>query len=115
MFLPEGDTLNRWKSKSKSSVRDGFDTIFQALDVPVRLVITDSGEEFLNRGVQDLFKQLKIRHATVEVVDDNALGIIDRFSRTIKEHIFKDFTENNNVIRHDKLPDYKHAYNNSPH
>ena len=76
----------------------------------MRLTITDSGKEFLNRDVQDLFKQLKIRHATVEVGDHNALDIIDRFSRTIK-----DFTENNNVIWHDKLPDYMHAYNNSPH
>ena len=103
------------KSKSKSSVRDGFDTIFQELNIPVRLIITDSGKEFLNRDVQDLFKQLKIRHATVEVGDHNALGIIEMFSGTIKEHIFKDFTENNNVIWHDNLPDYMHAYNNSPH
>ena len=43
------------------------------------------------------------------------MGIIDRFSRTIKEQIFKDFTGNNNVIWHDKLPDYMHDYNNSPH
>ena len=43
------------------------------------------------------------------------MGVIDRFSRTIKEQIFKDFTENNNVIWQDKLPDYMHAYNNSPH
>ena len=103
------------KSKSKSSVRDGFDTIFQALDITASLIITDSGKEFMNRGVQDVFKQLKIRHATAEVGDHNALGIIDRFSRTIKEQIFNDFTENNNVIWHDKLPDYMHAYNNSPH
>ena len=103
------------KSKFKSSVRDGFDAIFQELNIPVRLIITDSGKEFLNRDVQYLFKQLKIWHATVEVGDHNALGIIDRFSRTIKEQIFKDFTENNNVIWHDKLPDYMHSYNNSPH
>ena len=43
------------------------------------------------------------------------MGIIDRFSRTIKEQICKDFTENNNVIWHEKLPYYMHDYNNSPH
>ena len=64
----------------------------------MRLIITDSGKEFLNRDVQYLFKQLKIRHATVAVGDHNALDVIDRFSGTIKEQIFKDFTENNNVI-----------------
>ena len=42
------------------------------------------------------------------------MGIIDSFSRTIKEQILKDFTENNNVIWHDKLPDCMYAYNNSP-
>ena len=71
------------KSKSKSSVRDGFDAIFQKLNIQVRLIISDSGKEFLNRDVQDLFKQLKIRHATVEVGNHNSLGIIDRLSRTI--------------------------------
>ena len=78
------------------------------------LIITDSGKKFLNRDVQDLFKQLKIRHATVEVGDHNALGVIDRFSRTLKEQIFKDFTENNNVIWHNKLLDYMHAYKQFP-
>ena len=77
------------KSKSKSSVRDGFDTFFQALDITVSLIITDSDKEFMNRGVQDVFKQLKIRHATVEGGDHNALGIIDRFSRTIRNRFLR--------------------------
>ena len=43
------------------------------------------------------------------------MGVIDMFSRTIKEQTFKDFTENNNVIWRDKLHEYMQAYNNSPH
>ena len=97
------------KSKSKSSVKNGFTTIFQDLNMPVRLILTDSGREFMNRNLQDLFKQLKIRHATVEIEDHNALGIIDRFSRTVKEQIFRDFTENTTVVWYDELHEYMQA------
>jgi hypothetical protein len=38
--------------------------------------------------MQELFKDLKIKHDTVEIGDHNALGLIDRLSRTIKEKIF---------------------------
>ena len=43
------------------------------------------------------------------------MGILDRFPRTVKEQIFKDFTENNTVVWYDKLHEYMQAYNNSPH
>ena len=60
------------KSKSKSSIRDGLDIIFHDLNIPVKLIITDSTNNYLNRDVHDLFKQLKIRQATVDVGDHNA-------------------------------------------
>ena len=37
------------------------------------------------------------------------------YARTIKEIIFKDFTEKDTVVWYDKLQDYINAYNNSPH
>ena len=103
--------LNR---KTKISVKEGFETIIDD-KVDIKLIVTDSGSEFLNRPVQDLLKELKIEHRTVEVGDHRALGLIDRLSRTIKEIIFKDFTERNNVVWHDRLQDYISAYNSNPH
>ena len=98
------------KSKAKISVRDGFSIIFQDLETPIRLIITDYGKELLNRDVQDFLKQLKIKHVTVEVGDHHALRITDRFSGTLKEKIFKDFTEYNTVVWYNKLQGYIYIY-----
>ncbi len=105
------------KNKTKFEVKNGFEQMYATLgkQPSVKLVITDSGNEFLNKPVQDLFKELKIKHGTVEIGDHNALGLIDRLSRTIKEMIFKDFTEKNSVKWADNLQDYISAYNDRPH
>ena len=65
--------------------------------------------------MQSLFKDLKIRHDTVDIGDHHALGIIDRLSRTIKEIIYKDFTEKESVKWVDHLQDYIDGYNKRPH
>ena len=105
------------KNKTKFEVKNGFEKIYATLEQSskIKLIISDSGNEFLNKPVQDLFKELKIKHGTVEIGDHNALGLIDRLSRTIKEIIFKDFTEKNTVKWVDNLQDYISAYNNRPH
>ncbi|XP_074662784.1 uncharacterized protein LOC141915218 [Tubulanus polymorphus] len=78
-------------------------------------LVTDSESEFLNKPMQELFRTLGIEHRTVDVGDHKALGIIDRLSRTIKEIIFKDFTERETVVWYDRLPDYVDGYNATPH
>ena len=102
------------KNKSKFEVKNGFERIYTN-EMKIKLIITDSGNEFLNAPVQELLKKLKIRHDTVDIGDHNALGLIDRLSRTIKEIIFKDFTERDTVKWVDTLQSYISAYNNSPH
>ena len=104
------------KRKTKIAVKEGFEAIMERLDkVGIQLLVTDSGSEFLNKPVQDLLKELKIEHRTVEVGDHFALGIIDRLSRTVKEMIFQDFTERGSVVWHDRLQQYMDAYNSNPH
>ena len=104
------------KNKTKFEVKNGFEEIYATLDNKlIKLIISDSGNEFLNKPMQELFKELKIRHGTVDIGDHNALGLIDRLSRTIKEIIFKDFTAKNSVKWVNNLQDYISAYNNRPH
>ena len=103
------------RAKSQVKVKEGLASILSHVKTPISLIITDSGKEFLNRDVHDLLKEYNIIHDTVEVGDHHALGIIDRFSRTIKEMIFKDFTEHNTTVWFEKLQEYMTAYNNSPH
>jgi len=102
------------KNKTKFEVKNKFEEIYHDSG-EIKLIISDSGNEFLNKPVQDLFKELNIKHDTVEIGDHNALGLIDRLSRTIKEMIFKDFTEKNTVVWYDKLQDTISAYNDRPH
>ena len=102
------------KNKTKFEVKHGFEKIYKDSG-KIKLIITDSGNEFLNKPIQDLFKELKIRHGTVDIGDHHALGLIDRLSRTIKEMMFKDFTEKNTVKWIDTLQDTISAYNERPH
>ena len=104
------------KRKTKVAVKEGFEAIMDRLGtVEVQLLITDSGSEFLNQPVQNLLRELKIEHRTVEVGDHFALGIIDRLSRTIKEMIFQDFTERGGVQWYGRLQQFIDAYNSNPH
>ena len=50
-----------------------------------------------------------------EVGDHNVLGIIDRFAKTIKEKIYKHFSNNDNTKWVDKLNNIVENYNNTPH
>ena len=103
------------KTKSKYAVKEGFAKIYQTDAPKIKLILSDSGNEFLNQPVQSLFKDLKMKHDTVEIGDHHALGIIDRLSRTIKEIIYKDFTETETVKWVDHLQEYITAYNSRPH
>ena len=55
------------KNKSKFEVKNGFERIYTN-EMKIKLIITDSGNEFLNAPVQELLKNLKIRHDTVDTL-----------------------------------------------
>jgi hypothetical protein len=108
------------KRKTKVVVTEGFEAIMSSLVTVlaqrrIQLFDSDSGSEFLNQPVQNLLRELKIEHRTVEVGDHFALRIIDRLSRTMKEMIFQDFTERGSVIWYDRLQQYINACNSNPH
>lgn len=102
------------KSKSDIDVLNAFKIIFKSYGDPQKLV-TDNGSEFINKKIQEYFKSLNIYHETNEVGYHPALGIIDRFSQTLKHIIYKYFTKNNNVNWIDQIDDILESYNNTPH
>jgi transposase InsO family protein len=67
-------------------------------------LITDNGSEFTNREFQKLLADSKIFHETNEPQCHPTLGLIDRLCRTIKEKIFKYFTDKNETNWVDHLP-----------
>lgn len=56
-----------------------------------------------------------IFHETNDVGYHKALGVIDAFSRTIKNKIYKSFTDKGNTDWVNELPRLVKGYNNSPH
>ena len=102
-------------SKSAEAVRDAFEDIFAESDarIPCRLQ-TDKGKEFLNRPVQNLFKDYGIEHFTTENEMTKA-SVVERFNRTLKARMWRYFTENGNHQFIDALQLLVQGYNASYH
>lgn len=101
------------KNKSAETTLVGLKKAFEALGEP-KIIASDNGSEFKG-AVSKYLEQKKIIHKMNEVGDHNVLGIIDRFSQTIKNTIYKHFTDDNNTKWIDKLDKIVENYNNSPH
>ena len=103
------------KKKTAEDVLNAFkDIVYKAYSFPEKL-ITDNGNEFLNKMLTPYLEESGVVHETNDPGYHPTLGIIDRFSRTIKEKLFKSFADNKNVIWDTKLAGFINAYNNSPH
>lgn len=99
--------------KDAANVYDGFVKIFQRSKVYPKNLHTDSGKEFYNKKVQDLFKEHNVNHySTFSIIKSS---FAERAIRTIKEKIFKNFALRDNDIYHDKLQKIVNDYNRSVH
>ncbi len=101
------------KDKTAASTLIALKTIFDKMGQP-KICASDSGSEF--KGVVAKYlKDNKIIQKISEVGDHNSLGIIDRFSQTIKHIIFKSFTHTDTTVWYDKLDKMIKAYNDTVH
>lgn len=97
--------------KRGSNVVEAFLKIFKER-IPNKIQ-TDLGKEFYNKDVQDLFKKNKIIHFSTH--SNYKASIVERFNRTLKERMWKYFTENKTNKWLDILDDLMSNYNNSFH
>jgi hypothetical protein len=102
------------KTKSKDEVTTAFRAVGAQHGFP-ELLISDNGSEFLNRSFSQLLKKHNTYHQTNEPGYHPTLGIIDRFSRTFKETIFKYFTQHDTVNWIDNVYKFAEMYNKTPH
>ena len=98
------------KSKGTEDVLEAFKTIPKPA-----CVMSDNGSEFLNRSFTNYLLDENIAQQTAIVGDHHALGIIDRFTLTLKNMIYKMFIANDNVKWKDQLSELINAYNHTPH
>lgn len=101
------------KNKTASSATEAMKSIFNSsLRVPKNLQ-TDDGKEFFNNIFQNLMRMYKINHYST--YSTLKASIVERFNRTLKEKMWREFSFNGNYKWLPMLKGLLHAYNNSTH
>ena len=102
------------KKKDAKAMVAGLEQLFTQAHprVPIRLQ-TDKGKEFLNKGVQSLFKRHGVTHFVTE--NETKAAMVERFNRTLKTKMYRWFEQNDTKRYVDVLPKLVGAYNDSVH
>ena len=105
--------LRALKKKEATETANAIRSIFYDMDYPVQTIIFDEGKEFLNKEVNMLFAQFNIHsyHIRTKI----KAGAVERVNKTIKQIIWKLFTEIGRKRWIDKLEDIQSNYNNIPY
>ncbi|KAL3072276.1 hypothetical protein niasHT_033442 [Heterodera trifolii] len=113
------DTLSRQlfvepvKSKTSASMIKAFDAVFKrAKYVPWKL-LTDQGREFTARAVQEHFRAKGIEHFCMFTSPQFHAGMAERANRSIKERLYRYFTERDTYKWVDVVQDFVRAINHS--
>lgn len=102
-----------YKMKSKTEI---YETILEFIrDAKPKTITSDQGSEFINKRVQDLFKDNNIEYHKVQAGDKHITGKVERFNRTIKERLNKYMTHRESPMWFDVLDDVIENYNNTVH
>jgi hypothetical protein len=98
------------KSKSPVDVLTGF----KKLKIKPFSIIHDDGKEFLG-SLKSYLKENNINNFSINSKYHHSLGIIDRFTKTIKSIIEKNMTSRNSINWINYLDDIINIYNDSTH
>ena len=94
------------KNKKGETVANALKTIFK--ERKLEKLWTDKGREFYNKDVKDLVELYSTEN-------EEKSSIVERWIRTIKEKMWKYFTDNNTYNYMDVLPELVEDYNNTVH
>ena len=99
------------KTKSSSSIIEAFTELFK--DRKPKKLWTDSGKEFLNKEFKQFLNKNNVE--IYQTFNEGKAVVVERFNRTIKEKMWRYFTEHNTKKYLDILPKLLNEYNNSYH
>ena len=102
------------QDKTADIVKDGIRKILQQIHQHVSVITTDEGKEFQG-GFEKELKQKETMHDVIETGNHRELGVVDRFTRTLKEKIYKHFTNSKSTRWIDVLKTYIKNYNDTEH
>ena len=100
------------KDKKGESVTEAFETIFKEGRRPQYLWV-DKGKEFYNKHLKDLLEKNGIHMYSTE--NEEKSSVVERWNRTIKSKMWKQFTVQGNTMYLDILPKLVKQYNNTKH
>ena len=100
------------KSKKIGDIKPCFEKIFKNNNKP-RYIWSDKESAFLSKEMQQFFKNnnVKIYHTNSHL----KAVVIERFNRSLRELMMKEFVKNNNTVWYNILPKLIKIYNNRYH
>ena len=101
------------KTKSSEDMIQGFERIFKQSKFIPWQICTDGGKEFTSHKVQNYFKTKQIKHFVLLTSTDFHAGVVERANRTLKERIYRYFTNTGKRCWIKVLPRLTNAINNS--
>ncbi|KAL3102904.1 hypothetical protein niasHT_026045 [Heterodera trifolii] len=114
------DTLSRQvfvepvKTKTSTNMIIAFGRIFKRSKYIPWKVLTDQGKEFTARAVQQFFRTNDVEHFCMLTSPQFHAGMAERANRSIKERLYRYFTERNTYKWIDVVQDFVRAINHSP-
>ncbi|KAL3120003.1 hypothetical protein niasHT_002204 [Heterodera trifolii] len=114
------DTLSRQvfvepvKTKTSVNMIRAFEHIFKRSKYIPWKVLTDQGKEFTARAVQHFFRAKDVEHFCMLTSPQFHAGMAERANRSIKERLYRYFTEHNTYKWIDVVQDIVSAINHSP-
>ena len=100
------------KDKKGVTVSEAFKLVFKEGRKPEYLWV-DKGKEYYNKHVKDLLEKNNIRMYSTE--NEEKSSVCERWNRTIKTKMWKQFTVQGNTQYLDVLPKILKQYNNTKH
>ena len=101
------------KTKKGEEVTTAFNDILKTSKRIPKLLQTDQGKEFFNTKFQTLMKAEGIHH--YHTFTDKKASIVERWNRTLKSHMYRNFTERNSLRWIDSLSRLVNTYNHLTH
>lgn len=114
------DTLSRQifvepvRSKHSANMIDAFERLFNRAGVVPWKLMTDQGLEFTAKRVQEYFHSKELQHFPMFTSPKFHAGMAERANRSIKERLYRYFTERRTHRWIDVIQDIVNGINNSP-
>ena len=103
------------KRKTQTCVYNCLKDWLASLSKPPKRLTSDAGKEFTNTQVRQLLRSYKITQYVNQAGDKTTTGVVERFNRTLREIMGRNYTRLKKLRWVDDLPKLVQNYNRSIH